>query len=454
MLKSSALLTDRYELTMLQAARHSGVADRQSVFEVFARSLPAGRRYGVFAGTGRLLERIIDFRFDEAELDFLSENKVVDSETLNWLANYKFSGNISGYREGEIYFPYSPVLTVEGTFAEAVLLETVVLSVLNFDTAVASAAARMKSAAVGRNLAEMGSRRVNEIAAVAAARAAYIAGFGATSNLEAGRSWGIPTMGTAAHAFTLAHDTEEAAFRAQIETFGTATTLLIDTYNIEAGVRKAIEVAGTELGAVRIDSGDLAIEIAKVRALLDDLGAKNTKITVTNDLDEYAIAALAAVPVDSYGVGTSVSTGSGAPTAGFVYKLVSHKNASDVWVNVAKTSAQKANIAGRKTAIRRHDSAGVATAEVVHAQSALEISDTLPTTATAEPTPANTGPITANSDRNLIVDLIIDGKADQAFVGSEGTANARAHHAVAVAALPAQAMRLTRGEPGIPTILS
>ena len=426
---------------MLQAARHSGVADRQAVFEVFARSLPAGRRYGVFAGTGRLLERIADFRFQSNDLEFLATNNVVDSETLNWLANYKFSGNISGYREGEIYFGYSPVLTVEASFAEAVVLETLVLSVLNFDTAVASAAARMKSAAAGRNLAEMGSRRVSEIAAVAAARAAYIAGFAATSNLEAGRSWNIPTMGTAAHAFTLMHDTEEAAFRAQIETFGTATTLLIDTYSIEAGVRKAIEVAGPELGAVRIDSGDLAIEIAKVRALLDDLGAKNTKITVTNDLDEYAIAALAAAPVNSYGVGTSVATGSGAPTAGFVYKLVSHQQPGGDWVNVAKTSAQKANIAGRKTAVRRHDAQGIATAEIVHSQIA------------GAPQSKNDSTESLN-ERNLIVELMNLGIAVEEFVGPEGTLNARNHHAKVIAALPAQALRLTRGEPGISTVLS
>ena len=441
MLTSSALLTDRYELTMLQAARHSGVADRQAVFEVFARSLPAGRRYGVFAGTGRLLERIRDFKFETDELEFLAANKVVDNATLDWLANYRFTGNISGYREGEVYFPHSPVLTVEGTFAEAVVLETVVLSVLNFDTAVASAAARMTSVAAGRSLAEMGSRRVSEIAAVAAARAAYIAGFSATSNLEAGRSWGVPTMGTAAHAFTLIHDTEEAAFRAQIETFGTATTLLVDTYNIEAGVRKAIEVAGTELGSVRIDSGDLAIEVAKVRSLLDSLGAQKTRITVTNDLDEYAIAALAAVPVDAYGVGTSVATGSGAPTAGFVYKLVSHQNPGGEWINVAKTSAHKTNLAGRKTAVRRHDSAGVATAELVHAQTSAEVAAGVAT----EP---------GEFDRDLIVDLVVGGQINQQFAGIEGTRNARTHHASAISALPAQALRLTRGEPGIATQLS
>jgi len=440
-LESSALLTDRYELTMLQAARHSGVAKRQAVFEVFARSLPAGRRYGVFAGTGRLIERILDFKFEAAELDFLATNQIVDPATIDWLANYRFAGNISGYREGEIYFPHSPVLTVEASFAEGVLLETVVLSALNYDTAVASAAARMKSAAGSRSLAEMGGRRVNEIAAVAAARASYIAGFDATSNLEAGRSWGIPTMGTAAHAFTLLHESEEAAFRAQIETFGTNTTLLIDTYNIEAGVRKAIEVAGTSLGAVRIDSGDLGIEVAKVRSLLDQLGARNTKITVTNDLDEFAIAALAVAPVDSYGVGTSVATGSGAPTAGFVYKLVSHQDESGAWINVAKTSAQKANLAGRKSAFRAHDAHGIAVSENVHAQVDGVESQ-------------GVGLGAAAGDRNLIAQVMIAGTPQAEFVGAVGTHNARAHQAKAIAALPPQALRLTRGEVGLPTILS
>ena len=218
---------------------------------------------------------------------------------------------MSGYREGELYFPGSPLLTIEGSFADAVMLETLALSILNYDSAVATAAARMSVAAGERPLAEMGSRRASEEAAVAAARAAYIAGFAATSNLEAGRRWGVPTMGTAAHAWTLLHDSEEDAFRSQIDALGAGTTLLIDTYDIAEGVRTAVRVAGPELGGVRIDSGDLPIVAGEVRALLDELGATNTRITVTSDLDEYALAALAASPVDSYGVGTSVATGSG-----------------------------------------------------------------------------------------------------------------------------------------------
>ena len=429
MLNTSALLTDRYELTMLQAARHSGTADRKCVFEVFTRHLPTGRRYGVVAGTARLLEHLQDFRFDEATLDWLRAEKVVDSATVDWLANYKFSGNISGYREGELFFANSPVLTVESTFAEAVLLETLILSIFNYDSSVASAASRMVTAANGRFVAEMGGRRVNEFAAVAAARAAYVAGFDATSNLEAGRTWSIPTMGTAAHAFTLLHDTEELAFKAQLETFGEKTTLLVDTFDIEAAVRKAIELA-PNLGAVRIDSGDLGIEVNRVRKLLDSLGATETKITVTNDLDEYAIAALAAAPVDSYGVGTSVATGSGAPTAGFVYKLVSFESADGSWKSVAKKSAMKANIGGRKSAVRKLDSRGIATAEVIGSE-------------VSPPADAN--------DRNLLVSLVENGKVNDTYAGPAGTALAREHHKAAKAELPLQGLRLMRGDAAIAT---
>jgi nicotinate phosphoribosyltransferase len=406
---------------MLQAARNSGTADRKCVFEVFTRHLPAGRRYGVVAGTGRILEQIQNFRFDDSTLDWLASEKVVDAETINWLSDYKFNGNISGYREGEIYFAHSPVLTVESTFAEAVLLETMILSILNYDSAVASAASRMHSAAGGRFLAEMGSRRVNENSAVAAARAAYIAGFDASSNLEAGRSWGVPTMGTAAHAFTLLHDTEEQAFKAQLETFGEKTTLLVDTFNIDSAVRKAIELA-PNLGAVRIDSGDLGVEVKRVRELLDSLGAQQTKITVTNDLDEFAIAALAASPVDSYGVGTSVATGSGASTAGFVYKLVSHQNDAGDWIDVAKTSTAKTNPGGKKFAAR------TASEEIVDTEKIAE-------------------------GRNLIVDLVTAGVAVVDYLGSKGVQNAREHHARVKADLPTAGLRLMRGDAALPTTI-
>jgi nicotinate phosphoribosyltransferase len=427
---ASSLLTDRYELTMLNAAIGAGTHTRECVFEIFARRLPGGRRYGIVAGTGRLLDLIDDFRFTDLELDWLRDNSVVYDRALDWLADYQFTGSISGYREGEVYFPGSPILIVEGTFAEAVILETLALSVLNYDSAVATAASRMVSAASGRPLAEMGSRRTGERSAIAAARAAFIAGFAATSNLEAGRSWGVPTMGTSAHSFTLLHDTEEDAFRAQVDALGPETTLLVDTYDVTAAVALAVKVAGTGLGAVRIDSGDLPEQVGAVRRQLDALGAVNTKITVTNDLDEYTIAALRAAPVDSYGVGTSVVTGSGSPAAGFVYKLAARKDAAGNWISVAKKSPEKVSIGGRKYAVREFTAAGTASAEVIHV---------------GEPGPAT------SASRALLVPLIIDGVADEKFRGASGTQLAREHRAAAIAELPEEAFRLSRGDPVIPT---
>ncbi|MEU7930731.1 nicotinate phosphoribosyltransferase [Micromonospora echinofusca] len=355
-----ALLTDHYELTMVSAALRDGTADRRCVFEVFSRRLPAGRRYGVVAGTGRLIELIRDFRFDADEVDFLRRTGVVDERAAAWLRDYRFIGDVEGYAEGELFFPSSPILTVSGGFAECVVLETLILSVLNHDSAVAAAAARMVTAARGRTLIEMGSRRAHEEAAVAAARAAYLAGFRFTSNLAAGRRYGIPTAGTAAHAFTLLHSDERAAFASQVATLGKDTTLLVDTYDISQGIRNAIAVAGPDLRAVRIDSGDLAVIAQQSRELLDSLGATETKIIVSGDLDEYAIASLAAEPVDMYGAGTAVVTGSGAPTAGLVYKLVEVEGRP-----VVKRSEHKATIGGRKVAVRRHKPTGTATEEIV-----------------------------------------------------------------------------------------
>jgi nicotinate phosphoribosyltransferase len=426
----SSLLTDQYELTMVDAAIRSGTADRRCVFEVFARNLPGGRRYGIVAGTGRLLELIGDFRFTDAELDWLRDTAIVTEPALEWLANYRFGGDIRGYQEGDVYFPGSPLLVIEGTFAEAVVLETLALSVLNYDSAVASAAARMVSAASGRPLAEMGSRRTGEHSAVAAARAAFIAGFGATSNLEAGRSWGIPTMGTAAHAFTLLNDSEEEAFRAQVAALGSGTTLLVDTYDVPTAVETAVRVAGPTLGAVRIDSGDLPEQVAAVRRQLDSLGAVNTKITVTNDLDEFTIAALRAAPVDSYGVGTSVVTGSGSSAAGMVFKLVARQQSDGSWLSVAKKSANKATVGGRKYPVRELDAGGIATAEVIR---------------------IGTPESPASGHRALHVPLVTAGVPDSRYLGAAGTDLARKHRAEAIAELPAEAFKLGRGEPAIPT---
>jgi nicotinate phosphoribosyltransferase len=422
----TALLTDHYELTMVQAALASGAAQRPCIFEVFARRLPSGRRYGVVAGTGRLLEAIREFRFGDAELAALERGRVVDATTLRWLADYRFSGDIWGYGEGECYLPGSPVLSVEGSFAEAVLLETVVLSVLNHDSAVAAAASRMTSAANGRPCLEMGSRRTHEEAAVAAARAAYLAGFAGTSNLAAGARHGVPTMGTAAHAFTLVHDDEDAAFAAQVAALGSGTTLLVDTYEVARGVEAAVKAAGIGLGAVRLDSGDLLEQAHAVRRQLDALGATSTRIVVTSDLDEFAIAALAAAPVDSYGVGTSLVTGSGAPTAGMVYKLVARRHADGGWESVAKRSDGKVGVGGRKWAGRRHDETGIAVEELLS---------------------VGYSPSERSDVRELQLPILTAGEP----VLDETLAQARARHEFSLAHLPTTARQLSRGEPVIPT---
>ena len=442
----TGLLTDHYELTMLRAALHSGAAQRRAVFEVFARHLPNGRRYGVVAGPGRLLDALERFRFGPDEIGFLHDTGIADEVTLRYLESYRFGGDIWGYPEGECFFPGSPILVVEGTFAEACMLETLVLSVLNHDCAIASAASRMVTAADGRPLIEMGSRRTHEVAAVASARAAYISGFATTSNLRAGQAYGVPTSGTSAHSFTLVHDSERQAFAAQVEALGTGTTLLVDTYDVAEAVRAAVAVAGPGLGAVRIDSGDLPVVARKVRSLLDSLGAERTRIVLTGDLDEYSIAALAATPVDGYGVGTSLVTGSGVPTAALVYKLVARAggggggggaagargaggrsdgdDGTGALRPVAKRSVGKPGRGGRKWAARGCDG-GVAVAE--------RVTDRPP------------GP---GDGRALLRQLVRGGT----IVGREPLEAARSRHRAALAELPAHALRLSRGYPAIPTI--
>ena len=373
---STTLHTDQYEYSMLASFIESGIVNRPAAFEAFTRKLPTGRTYGTFAGLDRITEAVQNFTFDDDQIEWLHANGIIDNDTLDYLSHFRFTGSIDALREGDLYFPNTPVLTVTGTLGECVLLETLILSILNHDCAVASAASRMVDAANGRPLIEMGSRRVHEEAAVAAARAAYIAGFTATSNLEAGKRHGIPTTGTAAHAFTLAHSGlgddddpsgETAAFHAQIATHGTTTTLLVDTYDIEQGIRHAVAAAQaadpavTGPGGIRIDSGDLAEEAANARRLLDDLGATDTRIVVTSDLDEYTITRLADSPVDGYGAGTRLSTGSGHPTAGFVYKLVAiadDDNPNTPMRSVAKKAAAKTSVGGRKLPYREYDDNG------------------------------------------------------------------------------------------------
>jgi putative nicotinate phosphoribosyltransferase len=440
---SPSLLTDQYELTMLSSFVRAGTVGKRAVFEAFGRKLPAGRRYGVVAGLGRLTDMLQNFTFNADEISFLLARGVIDTETADYLADFRFTGDIHAYPEGSVYFANSPVVTVEGTLGECVILETLILSVYNHDSAIASTAARMVHAAAGRPIIEMGSRRTHEQSAVAASRAAYITGFASTSNLAAGYLYGVPTVGTAAHAFTLAHDTEAEAFRNQIEAHGTGTTLLIDTYDIEQGIRNAVAVAqefgATGPGAIRIDSGDLNEEARKARVLLDSLGATDTRITVTSDLDEYVMTDLADAPIDGYGVGTRLVT---AHPVGFVYKLVAiestetHYGADGepqkwtVMRPVAKKASGKASVGGRKSAYRETNADGIAVREVF--------------------TVNNNCINFKGRSRLMQVPVVLRGKV----VHNPSLAAIRAYHAQSMSELPVEALNVSDGEPYLTAELS
>ncbi len=358
------LLTDKYELTMLEGFIGAGIQDRRAQYELFGRKLPTGRRFGVVGGSERAVEAVMGFRFQDEDLKFLGE--FLNDDVLSYLADYRFSGNVRGYREGDYWFPFSPLLTVESTLGEATVLETLLLSIFNYDSAVGSAASHISLVAGGTPLMEFGSRRTSEQSAVFAARMAYICGFSSTSNLEAGRRFGVPVFGTSAHAFTLAFRDERKAFEAQVKSFGVGTTVLVDTYDIEQGVVNAVEVAGTKLGGVRIDSGDPFVVVPEVRAQLNSLGAWDTKIVLSGDLNADMVARIVAagLPVDSFGVGSSVVTGDGFPAAGFVYKLVSVEDEDGSMVSVAKkASGGKKSIGGAKRAYREFDSSWNVVAE-------------------------------------------------------------------------------------------
>lgn len=424
---------------MLDAALKDGTAHRRCTFELFGRRPPATRRFGVVAGTGRILEALERFEFDAEQIDWLKDQGIISEEAAQFLVSWRFTGDIWGYAEGECYFPGSPLLTVEGTFADCTLLETLLLSILNHDCAVASAASRMTIAAHGRPCMDMGARRAHERAAISAARAAIIGGFQGTSDLEAAKRYGIRCIGTAAHAFTLLHDTERDAFDSQVAKLGTGTTLLVDTYDIRQGVINAVEAAraaGGELGAVRLDSGDLVAEAFKVRGQLDAMGATTTKITVTSDLDEYAIAALGAAPVDSYGVGTKLVTGSGVPTAALVYKVVQREDANGAIVSVAKKAESKSTVGGRKVAGRVMGEDGYATEELLLVGTSFEEGQAL---------------LAERGARPLQVQLVRGGVIDADAWGPEALSRAQERHLRARNELPYQAWRLSEGEVAIPT---
>lgn len=425
-METTAFLTDKYEVTMLQAMLRAGRADHRAVFDLFARRLPKGRRYGIVGGVGRVVEAVKNFRFTDEQIAYLEADPIIDEATVNYLRNYKFRGIIVGQPEGSLYFPNTPIITVIGTFADCVLLETLLLSIMNHDSAVMSAASRMVTAAEGMPMIEMGSRRTSETGAIAAARAAYIAGFNATSNLQAGHLYQIPTTGTSAHAYTLAYgpDGEEQSFYDQMVALGIDTTILVDTYNIPEGIRRAVHAANTlgvsGPGGIRIDSGDLHKETVNARALLDSLGAIDTKIVLSSDIDEYTISEMKerGTPVDAVGAGTRVVTGSGAPTAEMVYKLVQINDTP-----VSKRAEGKASTGGIKVTYREFHEDGTMAGEF------FKVGTT-------------SAPFTSSQHPTQI--LLVDGQGD--YFHQEDIEVSRARHREQVAYLPESARLILAGD--------
>lgn len=329
-LADAALLTDLYELTMAAAFHAEGIGGRAS-FSLFTRRLPPGRGFLVAAGLEDALEYLRSFRFDDSGLGYLASLGRFRPEFLDHLRGLRFTGEVRAVPEGTVVFPEEPMLEVSAPILEAQLVETAMLNLLHAQTVLASKAARSVLAARGRNLAEFGLRRTHGIdAGLKASRAALLAGFDSTSNVLAGRTWGLPLSGTMAHSFVTAFATEAEAFRAYARVFPDAAVLLLDTYDTVAAARKAVEVArrlaaaGHHLAGVRLDSGDLAALSRAVRKILDEGGCAEVKILVSGGLDEHDIAALlaAGAPIDGFGIGTRLTTSADAPSVDLVYKLV------------------------------------------------------------------------------------------------------------------------------------
>jgi nicotinate phosphoribosyltransferase len=364
----SALATDLYQLTMMAGYQHGGLTGR-STFELFARTLPAGRGFLVAAGVEQALELLERLRFTSDEVRYLRTVPALAAAPESFfgelLPSFRFTGDVWAVSEGEVVFAQEPLLRVTAPSLEAQLVETALLATLTFQTSIASKTARVVQAAQGRTVVEFGSRRAHGLdAALHAARAAYIAGCRATSNVEAGYRFGIPVSGTMAHSWVMSFEREIDAFREYIVLFGDGATLLIDTYDTLAAAQAIVD-EGLKPGGVRLDSGDLVALSRDVRRVLDAGGLTATRIIVSGDLDEYGIAQLVAdgAPIDAFGVGTAISTSRDAPALGGVYKLVEIERDGEM-MPVAKLSAGKRTLPGSKQ-LWRHSAGGCATGDVV-----------------------------------------------------------------------------------------
>ncbi len=355
------LLVDLYELTMA-ASFFEHAMNETACFSLSVRRLPPMRGYMVAAGLERLMEALEQFTFDAAAIDYLDSLKLFSADFLQFLGRMRFSGEVSALVEGTLFFAEEPVLQVSAPLIEAQLLETLAINQIGMASMIATKAARCYSIAEGRRLVDFGARRAQGAdAALIAARSSYLAGFAGSSNVLAGRRFGIPLFGTMAHSYVMAHESERAAFENFARSFPRLSTLLVDTFSTPRGVENAVAVArkladeGIKLQGVRLDSGDLAALSRQARRILDANGLNDAAIFASGNLDEYAIADLvkAAAPIDAFGVGTAMVTSADAPSLDMTYKLVEYKGVARM-----KTSEGKISLPGRKQIFRVQDAAG------------------------------------------------------------------------------------------------
>lgn len=364
---NAALLTDLYELTMA-ASYHGRGMNEEATFDLFVRSLPERRNFLIACGVETALDYLTSVRFDEVAIEHLGSLDMFPEAFLDYLHRFRFTGEVHAVEEGEAVFGSEPLLRITAPLIEGQLVETFLLNCVIFQTMIASKAARISLACRGRNFVDFSPRRDHGAdAALKAARAAFVGGASATSNVLAGMAYGIPVSGTMAHSYVMAFDSERDAFAAFARDFPDRAVLLIDTFDVESGARNAADVArelnaeGVRLRGVRIDSGDLAHLARGVRKILDETGLQETQIVLSGDLDEYRIAELVRddVPVDSFGVGTQLGTSGDAPTLGGVYKLVAGRGRPKM-----KTSSGKATLPGVKQ-VYRLEREGIAERDVI-----------------------------------------------------------------------------------------
>ena len=366
----TALYTDHYELTMAQGYYLSGMENVPAVFDYFFRKPPYGGSYVVFSGLGELLELLQNYRFHKKGLAYLS-GLGFSQQFLTWLEDFRFSGMVVAMKEGEVIFPYEPAIRIEGSIIETQLVETLVLNLINFESLVATKAARIKEVAGERMLIDFGLRRAHGLGAVQASHAAVVGGFGKTSNVFSAYRYGLVSTGTMAHSWVQSFDSELKAFQAYAKHYPKDCILLVDTYDtLNSGIPNAIRVGidmekrNTKLLGIRLDSGDLAYLSKKARKMLDMAGLEYVKIFASNQLDEHVVASLMEqkAPIDGFGVGTSLVTGKGAGALDGVYKL-SVINGNPTLKR--SENPVKTTLPGKKTVYRYTDERGMFLADAI-----------------------------------------------------------------------------------------